>query len=154
MLRSMPTPRGHNPLRTSEKAALVAEVLTTYCVVRWTMRGNDLPDAVARLRGQMDRAAPARAKVAAENAAALDDPHAASRLGYVVSSVLRLLPTDSRCLMRSLVLTRLLARRGLPSSLVIGVVAAPEFAAHAWVEHAGRPLLPAYEYMFARLVEL
>ena len=72
----------------------------------------------------------------------------------MVSSVLRLLPTDSRCLVRSLVLTRLLARRDIPSTLIIGVTAAPEFKAHAWVEHAGRPLLPSYGPMFARLVEL
>lgn len=77
-----------------------------------------------------------------------------SRLAYIVSSVLRLLPTDSRCLMRSLVLTRLLARRGLPSALVIGVTASPEFGAHAWVEQDGRPLLPAHDAIFARLVEL
>jgi hypothetical protein len=56
--------------------------------------------------------------------------------------------------MRSLVLTRLLARRGVPSTLIIGVSAAPEFAAHAWVEHAGRPLLPSFGPAFARLVEL
>ena len=59
-----------------------------------------------------------------------------------VARTLRLLPTDSRCLMRSLVLSALLARRGIDSSLVIGVRTAEAFGAHAWVEHEGRPLLP------------
>ncbi|MDQ3569707.1 MAG: lasso peptide biosynthesis B2 protein [Actinomycetota bacterium] len=76
------------------------------------------------------------------------------RLGRAVSRTLRLLPTDSRCLVRSLVLTALLARRGLSSLLVIGVRSDPEFAAHAWVEHAGRPLLPPGEETFQRLLEL
>jgi hypothetical protein len=83
-----------------------------------------------------------------------DDELAARRIGYAVGAILRLLPTDGRCLMQSLVLTRVLARRRLPTSVVIGVSAAPEFVAHAWVEHAGRPVLPAYEGAFARLVEL
>lgn len=141
------TPRGDASLAPLQRIALTIEILWTYCTVRWAIRGDDLPGAVARLRRDFTTAADApRAE---------DDRHGgASRLGYVVSSVLRLLPTDSRCLMRSLVLTRLLARRGVPSTLIIGVSAAPEFAAHAWVEHAGRPLLPSYGPMFARLVEL
>jgi hypothetical protein len=115
--------------------------------VRWAIRGDDLRGAVARLRRDFSEASVATAGA--------DDRHGmASRLGYVVSSILRLLPTDSRCLMRSLVLTRLLARRGVPSTLIIGVSAAPEFAAHAWVELAGRPLLFSYGPAFSRLVEL
>jgi hypothetical protein len=48
---------------------------------------------------------------------------------------------DSRCLVRALVLTRMLARRGIESSFVLGVAAQPAFAAHAWLERAGVPLL-------------
>jgi hypothetical protein len=130
-----------------QRIVLTLEILWTYGTVRWAIRGDDLPGAVARLRRDFEQTASATPPE--------DDRHgAASRLGFVVSSVLRLLPTDSRCLMRSLVLTRLLARRGVPSTLIIGVSAAPEFAAHAWVEHDGRPLLPSYGPMFARLVEL
>jgi hypothetical protein len=76
----------------------------------------------------------------------------ARRLGRAVGKTLRLLPTDSRCLIRSLVLTRLLARRAIPNTIVIGVRKAPDFQAHAWVEHEGRPILPAGEY--TRLTEL
>lgn len=140
-------PRGDESLSTRERIALALEVLTTYCAVRWAVRGNDLPETVARLRRGADPGATTSPDVETGH-------NPGVRLAYVVSGILRLLPTDSRCLMRSLVLTRLLARRGLPSSLVIGVSAEPGFAAHAWVEHAGSPLLPAYESAFTRLVEL
>lgn len=67
---------------------------------------------------------------------------------------LTVLPADSRCLMRSLVLTGLLARRGISSSLIIGVRLEPEFAAHAWVEYGGEPLLPPGDPSLGRLTEL
>jgi hypothetical protein len=59
--------------------------------------------------------------------------------------------------MRSLVLTALLSRRGIASTLVIGVRPGGEFGAHAWVEHEGAPLLPSgatgsAETPFERLV--
>ena len=75
-------------------------------------------------------------------------------LGRAVMRVLGLLPTDSRCLMRSLVLTGMLARRGVYAKVVIGVRADPSFAAHAWVEVDGRPVLPTDESTFQRLVEI
>jgi hypothetical protein len=55
---------------------------------------------------------------------------------------------------RSLVLTRLLARRGIASTLVIGTRTTPEFLAHAWVELQGTPLLDPGGGAFARLAEL
>ena len=76
----------------------------------------------------------------------------ALRLGRAVVKTLRLLPTDSRCLIRSLVLSRILSRRAIPHTLVIGVRNDPEFMAHAWVEHEGYPVLPAGNY--TRLTEL
>lgn len=46
-----------------------------------------------------------------------------------------------RCLARSFVLQAMLARRGVPSTLRIGVRKEDgRFEAHAWVEHEGRPL--------------
>ena len=54
----------------------------------------------------------------------------------------------------SLVLGALLARRGIPATLVIGAHAAPSFRAHAWVEHAGQPVLSPGDGTFGRLVEL
>ena len=76
----------------------------------------------------------------------------ARRLGRVVRRTLGILPTDSRCLIRSLVLLRILARRAIPGTLVIGVRKESEFEAHAWVEHQGEPILPAGDY--TRLTEL
>ena len=78
----------------------------------------------------------------------------AHRLGRAVGRTLRLLPGDTRCLARSLVLTRLLARRGIPAKLVIGARADPDFLAHAWVECAGHAVLPAGDGSYGRLVEL
>jgi hypothetical protein len=78
----------------------------------------------------------------------------ALRLGRAVSRTLSVLPTDSRCLVKSLVLTSLLTRRGASSSVVIGVRPGGEFEAHAWVEQAGAPLLPTGNGKFERLLEL
>jgi hypothetical protein len=70
----------------------------------------------------------------------------ARRLGIIVQRLLALLPTDKRCLIRSLVLLRLLEQRTMDAVLVIGVRRDNEFTAHAWVEHQGVPVLPAGGY--------
>jgi hypothetical protein len=56
--------------------------------------------------------------------------------------------------MRSLVLLKLLQRRGIRGSLVIGVQPEGEFAAHAWVEYHDEPLLPDGSGEFGRLFEV
>lgn len=88
----------------------------------------------------------------------LEPNHAAAlaiRLGQAVVRTLMLLPTDSRCLIRSLVLLRLLSRRGIGSTLVIGVRHGDQpFAAHAWVEYQQIPLLASGGGHFARLLEI
>lgn len=76
------------------------------------------------------------------------------QLGGAVTRVLSLLPTDSRCLVRSLVLLALLERRGVGSTLVIGVGVEPEFVAHAWIECDGEALLPSGGGTYARLTEI
>ncbi len=121
---------------------LTAEIVLTYAYVRHLERGRDLQQVMARVRAGRPRAS---RDPAVDRAAAL-------RLGDAVTRVLRVLPTDDRCLVRSLVLSSLLTRRGLSVVLVIGVRTSPQFAAHAWVEHAGRPLLAAGGY--ERLTEL
>lgn len=140
-----------SPLSVRGKLWLSGEVLTTYCQVRWWMRGQRIEDVVARLReGQGPGPAPATEGPSDDRVA---QRLGGLRLGRAVSRTVRLLPTDSRCLVQSLVLTRLLGRRGVPSSLVIGVLSEPQFAAHAWVEHGGAPLLsPGTGY--ERLVEV
>ncbi len=139
-----------SPLSPWGKLRLGAEVLATNCAVRWWMRGQRIEDLVAKLReGQGRGPSPLPGDPSNEAAQRLG----ALRLGRAVSRTVRLLPTDSRCLVRSLVLMRLLGRRGVPSSLVIGVVSEPQFAAHAWVEHGGAPLLSPGTG-FERLVEI
>lgn len=126
------------PLR--RKLALAREIVTAYVRARWLLRRHDLPHVLRQLRSSR------RGR-----------PHAAvsdEQLARAVRRTLRTLPADSRCLMQSLVLTRLLARHGRSASLVIGVSPAGTFTAHAWVERDGVPLLPTHEDEFSRLAEL
>ena len=65
----------------------------------------------------------------------------------MVGAVLEWLPFDSRCLIRSLVLVRILSRRSIDdATLVIGASVEGGFAAHAWVEHDGEPVLPTLSH--------
>lgn len=132
-------------LRTAERARLAAEIVAAYAQARRELRRAPIESVVAALRSE---APPPQ--LAPPAAGALGEAY---RLGWVVTRTLRLMPGDTRCLARSLVLTRLLARRGIPAKLVIGARAAPEFLAHAWVEYDGQPVLSAGDG-FGRLVEL
>jgi hypothetical protein len=127
------------PLR--RKLALAREIVTAYVRARWLLRRHDLPHVLRQLRNPPRGPRPV---------AAISD----ERLARAVRRTLRTLPADSRCLMQSLVLTRLLARRGRSAVLVIGVSPAGTFTAHAWVETEGLPLLPTHEREFSRLAEL
>lgn len=133
------------PLSGIERARLVGEIAISYVCARRELRRASLKSALDVLRSR----ASARAAVPVQ--AALPQ---ARRLGRAVARVLRLLPGDTRCLVRSLVLTRLLAERGIDSTLVIGTRTRPEFLAHAWIECAGHPVLSAGDGSFARLTEL
>ena len=131
---------------TLEKFALTVEITLAYVRVRWLMRRGDLRAAVATVRRTMPTEAGPRGDAALAFAA---------RLGSIVGGRLRHLPGDTRCLARSLVLLKLLARRGLPHGvLIIGVRTEPAFGAHAWVELDGRSLLQPIEASGSRLVEL
>jgi Transglutaminase-like superfamily len=135
------------PLPVGARLALAAEVLGVYGIARWALARHGAPVAVARLRagagGDRTPGPPPDPATAVR---------AGLRLGSAVERTLRFMPADSRCLVRSLVLVRMLARRGIAGTMVIGVRTEPTFEAHAWVEHAGRPLLAAGDY--ARLTEL
>jgi hypothetical protein len=131
------------PLR--EKSRLAREVIALYVATRILLRRRRLPHVVAELRGE-----PARRPDAGADEATVA---IGLRLGRIVNRTLGVLPFDSRCLVRSLVLIALLARRNVYASLVIGVRSEPGFDAHAWVEYEGRPLTPD-SHAFARLIEL
>ena len=123
------------PTSPAAKLALVVEILATYRRARLLLRRVDLAAAVDLLaKGPPARPADGRDRVIA------------LRLARAVSRTLRLPRADSRCLIHSLVLMALLARRGIECSLAIGARTAPAFAAHAWVEHMGEPLLPHPDY--------
>ena len=124
------------------RAALAAEVLVTYALVRWHVGRQDLPTAVAALRAR-PRRRPPRARDRDERG-----------LAASAERVVAKLPGDSRCLMRSLVVLTMLARRGIDSRLVLAARPEPTFGAHAWVERGGEPLLPTRGFADARVTDL
>ncbi|HTA13202.1 MAG TPA: lasso peptide biosynthesis B2 protein [Solirubrobacteraceae bacterium] len=128
-----------------ERAALAVEILAAYVRARRELRRAPIAEVIDGLRD-----VPAEQAVPAGDAALWE----ARRLGRAVTRLLRLVPGDTRCLARSLVLTRLLARRGIPAKLVIGARSAPDFLAHAWVEYGGEQVLSMGDGSFGRLVEL
>jgi hypothetical protein len=142
----MTAPWLHRPFSLGERLILAVEILVVYVQARWWLHRDGVEKAVERLRS--------RGTAPEEPADSLVSYTAVARLGGVVLRTLAPLPSDTRCLARSLVLTGLVARRGLRSTLVIGVSPGPDFKAHAWVEHWKRPALPAGEGEYERLLEL
>ncbi len=132
--------RGFTP---RQKIVLGLEIVGAYSRARWLLWRTDLPTTVARLRAPSSR-----------HTGDVHTHRAGLRLGRAIGKTLRHLPFDSRCLMRSLVLTTLLAQRGIESSLVIAVTPEPEFHAHAWVEIGGEPLLDPAGPPYSRMVEM
>jgi hypothetical protein len=125
------------------KLALVGEILLTYGCARWLLWRRDLPRTLDAIRSNANR-----------STGRADGVAVALGLARPVARTLSVLPTDSRCLMRALVLSGLLERRGIASALVIGVQPGERFGAHAWVEVGGLAVLDSGGDDFARLVEL
>ena len=129
-----------------QKAGLAREVFGSYLRQRRRMRHDEkLPAVLADLRRPLTDDGVERTE--------LEDQLTGIRLGRAVSRTLAPVP-DARCLLRSLVLVDLLARRGIAASFVLGVRSGPDFEAHAWVEKGGVPLLPPYDGEYERLVDL
>lgn len=132
-------------LSAAERLRVSLEVLALYVRVRGLLLRNETAPTVEVLRRGL-----------------VEEPREADRarivnglqFGRAVVKVLRLIPADSSCLMRSLVLTGMLARREVYAKVIIGVQPGPDFEAHAWVEVDGHPLLATNEATFRRLVEL
>lgn len=118
------------------RARLAGEILSTYARAWLLLRSRTLPETLAVLR-------------ATDAHAPREDPR---RLARAVTRTLRVLPSDTRCLVSSATLTGLLAHRGLDAVVVLGVRSEDAFAAHAWVELDGVPLLPPGD--FERLTEV
>ena len=133
------------PLPALARLRLAAEVLAAYPRARYAARHTDIRSTMRQLRRKQKKTP------------AATDPESvgrARRVGRAVHQTLAPLPVDSRCLTQSLVLTELLARRGVATTLVIGVRPGRDFGAHAWVELDGEPLLPAGGGEFHRLIDL
>lgn len=125
----------------ASRARLAIEITAAYLRARHTIRRLPLPAALAHLR----RAPARRPPVGADEG---------RHLAQATRRVLRLIPSDTRCLMQSLTLSTLLARRGTEGVVVIGVNPGESFGAHAWVELDGMALLPPGGDTYQRLVEL
>lgn len=134
------------PLPVLAKLRLITEIIGAYVLVRRTLRRRGLKPTLEALRSPIT--VPGRPLVAGQTS------NERRRLARAVIRTLALVPADSRCLMRSLVLTRMLARRGVASQLVIAISPGERFAAHSWVERNGEVLLPPGSPAMARLVTL
>jgi hypothetical protein len=134
------------PFTLGEKLSLSGEIAATYVLARWWLWRRTLDEAVAAARSGT---APAP-----EMEPSFSEYQLSRRLGDVVERRIDHLPGDTRCLTRSLVLLRILTRRGIPASLSIGVRNEDEFSAHAWVELGGHPLLSPSDYAAGRLIEI
>jgi transglutaminase superfamily protein len=135
------------PIPVMSKARLFVEIACAYVRVRRLLRRQEIRAVVAILRD-----VPADRREIPDDSMA--GKYAGYRLGRAVARTLGVLPGDSRCLVRSLVLTQLLARRKISSSLVIGISSEAEFASHAWVESEGVPLLSPENATERRLIEI
>jgi hypothetical protein len=120
-------------------AHLVPEALALNLWYRWGRRNG----ALARARVEPSRRSPAR-----YGRPTLSTAVAAVRMATSIW------PFRTTCLVRSLVLARILRRRGYPAEVVIGVredgVGTDPRFAHAWVEVRDGPGSPGY----AELVRL
>jgi hypothetical protein len=134
------------PFGLRQKLSLALEILASYARLRLRLARRKLPEVLESVRLPLAGAGGERDE--------LDDQLTGVRLGRAVGRTLGAIPADARCLVRSLVLVEMLARRGIEASFVLGVRAGPDFEAHAWVEKAGVALLPPYEGEYERLVEL
>ena len=135
-------------VRALEKGRLAAEIAAAYVRVRRLIHRRPIVELLGDLRaGVEDPGTPA--ELAAE------EHRRALRLGRAVTRVLPRLPGDTRCLTQALVLTSLLARRRIGSTLLIAVAPGEDqLHAHAWLEHGGAPVLPGDGPGYGRLVRL
>jgi hypothetical protein len=119
-------PTTSQPASIATRIRLLVRVWLTAAAVLVALRRHSLPEA-ARVLGRDGT----------------DDRTPPALLSRAVSRGLRIGPWRPRCLIRSLVLYRLLRRQGEAADLVIGL---PERAetheAHAWVELNGRDIGP------------
>jgi transglutaminase superfamily protein len=132
--------------RRIAELAVATEVAAEYGRVRWLLRRRGLAATLEVLR---------RPRWVRAGAPGRDQRGHALFLARFATRGLAALPAvEATCLTRSLVVTGMLARRGIPTSLTISVSSPENFAAHAWVEWEGEPLLDTGDHCNARLATL
>jgi hypothetical protein len=125
---------------------MVVKVLAIYVVTCLRLKRRQL-----RLADEV----PSTKPVGVPSLPAHQEALVAIRLRDAVVGLLARLPTDPSCLVRSMVLIRLLSRHGINARLVVGVGGeADTISAHAWVEYHGTAILDPGHERFARLVEI
>lgn len=125
------------PLGPVAKLRLLGTIWATALAVTVGLRRERLPALITRLGTPVT-------STAAAGSAEAHPPLPPALLSRAVSRGLRLGPWQPRCLIRALVLYRLLSAQGDESVLVIGLDAVrPTTEAHAWVELDGRDVGPA-----------
>jgi hypothetical protein len=137
MVPSAHPPAPPYPLGPVAKLRLLWTIWTTAVAVVVALRRERLPALITRLGAAASSVADARSAEA-------HPPLPPALLSRAVSRGLRLGPWQPRCLIRALVLYRLLRAEGEEPVLVIGLDAVkPTTEAHAWVELDGRDIGPA-----------
>jgi Transglutaminase-like superfamily len=116
------------PLSAAAKVRLAARIWLRFARVRLGIDREPLPAFVSRL---------------AADGCWTRTPHSPARLSRAVHRSLRIGTRRPRCVIKALVLFRLLREQGDAPELVIGLPeAATDHRAHAWVELAGRDVGP------------
>jgi hypothetical protein len=132
--------------------ALGVEVAAAAVRCRWELRRRGIAPTVATAR-RLDRSTVLPGSVVS-GTETKDDVALGRRLAAIIDRVLRHVPGDTRCLVRSVVLLGMLHARGVPADLVMAI-RQDRAMAHAWVEVAGIAIsTPADEESFVRLAEL
>jgi hypothetical protein len=119
------------------KGILAGEILAAYTRTRILLKRHDTPTTIRLLRGRPRVGGRQRVRDAASCQAL------GLHLGWATALTLARLRLDDRCLFRSLVVCRLLSRRGVGHDVVFSVRGGVDgdFESHCWVEVSGRPVL-------------
>jgi hypothetical protein len=145
--------------RTAPRRSLLQQVALGLTIViwalrsRWALRRGGIVGAVASARRAAPRQDRARSDSRSDAEQVGSDVATGKQLSSIVALVLGHMPGDTRCLVRSLVLLRLLSEQGVAGQLVLAV-RRESAEAHAWVEVEGAPVSTPAGDEFVRLSEL
>mgnify|MGYP001821186747 CR=1 FL=1 len=127
-------PKTRELISRLEPAGLVARhpalLLCAWWLLGW-YRAATLVLPLKRVVGEPQRSQPQPAPL---TPAQLEQ---ARRVGRLVAVAARATPWRSRCLVQALATRRLLAARGIPGQIHLGVCCEGGFAAHAWLQCGG-----------------